>query len=79
MKDGSEEAFSELTVGAHQKNECASLIAEALNYFIAYHQNFDEDLDRINDFAEGLNQKAEETLDYQNHRLESGHENCPEY
>jgi len=43
----------------------SSLVAEALRYFFETHQSNCDDLERINAFADELNQEAKDVLDFQ--------------
>jgi metal-responsive CopG/Arc/MetJ family transcriptional regulator len=60
-----DELFTELAQRAPGQDERSNLIAEALRYFFATHQNADRELAQINAFAEELNREAEDVLDYQ--------------
>ena len=60
-----DEIFTELARRAPRQDERSNLIAEALRYFFATHQNIDFELEQINCYAEELNQEAEDVLNYQ--------------
>ena len=55
----------ELTQWTPDLNEQSNIIAEALRNFFATHKKNSDDLDKINAFADELNQEAEDVLDYQ--------------
>ena len=59
-----DELFAELARRAPQQDERSSLISEALRHFFSTYQT-NNDLSRINAYAEELNQEAEDVLDYQ--------------
>ena len=60
-----DEIFTELARRAPRQDERSNLIAEALRYFFATHQTIDSELEKINSYAEELNQEAEDVLSYQ--------------
>ena len=60
----SDEIFNELKRRESQPEKQSALICEALNYFFETHQQTNE-LEQINQYAEELNQEAEDVLDYQ--------------
>ena len=60
-----DELFAELARRAPQQDERSNIISEALRHFFSTYQNTDNDLSRINAYAEELNQEAEDVLDYQ--------------
>ena len=60
-----DELLAELVRRAPDQYERSNLIVEALRYFFSTHQGTCEELDRINAFADELNQEAKDILDYQ--------------
>ena len=60
-----DEIYNELERRAPQPENRSNLIAEALRVFFATHKNTDSELEQINQFAEELNQEAEDVLSYQ--------------
>lgn len=60
-----DEVFTELARRAPQPDDRSTLIADALRYFFATHQNTDSELHRINACADELNREAGDVLDYQ--------------
>lgn len=60
----SDELFNELERRAPQPENRSTLIAEALRYFFATHQESNE-LELINQHATELNREAEDVLGYQ--------------
>ncbi len=59
-----DELFNELERRAPQPENRSTLIAEALRYFFATHQESNE-LELINQHAKELNREAEDVLGYQ--------------
>ncbi|PZN77262.1 MAG: hypothetical protein DM484_15105 [Candidatus Methylumidiphilus alinenensis] len=60
-----DELLAELVRRAPEQNARSNLMVEALQYFFRTHQGVHEELDKINAFADELNQEAEDVLDYQ--------------
>ncbi|SJM95310.1 conserved hypothetical protein [Crenothrix polyspora] len=60
-----DEIFNELQRRAPQPENRSGLVAEALRYFFATHNESINELENINLHAEELNQEAEDVLTYQ--------------
>ena len=60
-----DEIFYELERRVPQPEKQSNLIAEALRYFFATHTEINSELEQINQYADELNQEAEDVLTYQ--------------